>query len=586
MTTPIAAATIAQQAFRYIGASTPSSFADDSEETRAATEQFPAAIRECLELRDWRFASSLLRLAKATPTAPEWTADADLPHAYRLPDGVLVARAIQPRGARWRRDGDYLRCDQDEGVTLRATMLRTDEKNLPAAFRDLVALTLALQLAPRFARDAARIAMIGEQRETALASAIASDQGQATPGPWLGADLASSQIVQQAFRYVIGSEAGRFGDDAEEARAASQLYPQALDQCLAEEDWPFASATRALTEDADPAATVTGWRDDPSLPHAYALPDDALTPRAVRPRGTRWRREGPFIRADRASAIDLRFTRRFTAAAEDELPAAVRDYVALTLAKLLAPRFAASAEVAQLLAEKLAEARAYAIKTEAPQRSAGPFLSETLEGSEIAQQAWAHIEAGEDARPDDDGEKVRATDRLYRRAVRACLGAADWSFASKLRSLTEIADPAAADPDWTADEDLPHAYAIPAGALTIREVRPDGVAWRRAGPHILADEPEALVVRFTMAPVGAGAVADDAATAAAEADWPAEFIAWAALALARDLAPRFAGEKLAQQLMARADIAKRAALRVDRDQASAQDWADHGAGDWVAQVLR
>ena len=38
--------------------------------------------------------------------------------------------------------------------------------------------------------------------------------------------------------------------------------------------------------------------------------------------------------------------------------------------------------------------------------------------------------------------------------------------------------------------------------------------------------------------------------------------------------------------MARADIAKRAALRVDRDQASAQDWADHGAGDWVAQVLR
>ncbi|MEE3101793.1 MAG: hypothetical protein VX463_18710, partial [Pseudomonadota bacterium] len=366
----------------------------------------------------------------------------------------------------------------------------------------------------------------------------------------MDATLAGSEIVQQAFRYVIGAEAGGFGDDSEEARAARQLYPKALDQCLAEEDWPFASATRELAEDADPAATVAGWRDDAALPHAFALPDDALTPRAVRPRGTRWRREGPFIRADRADAIDLRFTRRATA--EADLPAAFRDYVALTLAQMLAPRFAAQAEVAQLLADKLAAARTFAIKTEGVQRSAGPFLSETLEGSEIAQQAWRHIEAAEGALPDDDGEKARATDRLYRRVVRACLGSADWSFASKLRTLTEIADPSAGDDDWTDDEDLPHAYALPAGALTIREVRPEGVAWRRAGPHILADEPGSLVVRVTLAPTGAGSQTDDEATVAAEAGWPAEFVAWVALVLARDLAPRFAGEKLAQQLTARA----------------------------------
>jgi hypothetical protein len=147
MTTPIAASTIAGQAFRLMELGPISSFGDDTPQARDAAEQYPIALESCLAACDWSFASRLAFLPGALP-GPQVATDPDLPHLYILPGDCLIVREVGDLCTRWRVDIDGLRADQPALLRLRYTARITNEAQLPAEFQKAVAAELAFLLAP------------------------------------------------------------------------------------------------------------------------------------------------------------------------------------------------------------------------------------------------------------------------------------------------------------------------------------------------------------------------------------------------------------------------------------------------------
>lgn len=188
--TPVAASTIAAQAFRLMELSPISSFADDSPQARAAAEQYVPALRRCLEAADWSFARILVRLPPAQLGAAD-AADPDLPEVYRLPSDLVALRIVLPETARWRRDADFLRSDQPGGLTLRYTRLIEDEGALPPAFADMVSLALAARLAPEWVGSRTKRETLKQDWRAALEQALAADRSGASPVRMDGQDVSA-----------------------------------------------------------------------------------------------------------------------------------------------------------------------------------------------------------------------------------------------------------------------------------------------------------------------------------------------------------------------------------------------------------
>lgn len=182
MAQAIAASTIAQQAFRYMEASPLGSFGDDTDEARAARTQYPIVLDAALRRADWSFASELMAL----PASVAAVTDEALPYAYLLPPTVLAIREVVPNDAAWRIDGRTLRSDEAAPLTVRATVRVTKEGDLPGEFQDLVSLLLAAALSPQFASSANRAAILRQQADEALRTALRADRAQASALRWDG----------------------------------------------------------------------------------------------------------------------------------------------------------------------------------------------------------------------------------------------------------------------------------------------------------------------------------------------------------------------------------------------------------------
>lgn len=162
-----AASTIAQQAFRFMEVAPIGSFADDSPQAAAASEQYPLALNATLEAHDWSFASKIVRLAQIEDTHP---VDPDLTYRYELPSDLVALRRVYPKCLKWRRDGSEILCDQSGGLIIRYTRKITNEALLPATFQTAVALALAVRLAPAYVASRSKRAEL----KSDLAEAIAA----------------------------------------------------------------------------------------------------------------------------------------------------------------------------------------------------------------------------------------------------------------------------------------------------------------------------------------------------------------------------------------------------------------------------
>lgn len=185
MPTGIANSAIVAQTFRFLEVTPPSSLDDDSDKARDAAEQYPNALRECLELVDWSFASVLVFLP---PSVRPLTIAADpaLPHFYMLPGDLIRIHEVGDDGTRWRRDLAGLRTDAPAPLRLRYTALITNEGALPATFRRAVSLTLAGLLGPTWLTTDSKLQRLEYQRQQALKDAIRQDARTASDSRYDG----------------------------------------------------------------------------------------------------------------------------------------------------------------------------------------------------------------------------------------------------------------------------------------------------------------------------------------------------------------------------------------------------------------
>ncbi len=178
-TTQIAASTIAAQAFRFMELAPISSFEDDSERAEAARQQYPIALKMCLEECDWSFASTFTQLSQAALIAP-MIADEALPYAFAVPSDCVTVQEVQPSSVRWRIDGIMIRADRPGVLTIRYTSLIDNEARLPATFQVAVSLALAILLAPRWMSVRTKIADLGSSYDKAIAKAKDWDANSAS----------------------------------------------------------------------------------------------------------------------------------------------------------------------------------------------------------------------------------------------------------------------------------------------------------------------------------------------------------------------------------------------------------------------
>lgn len=154
--------------------------------------------------------------------------------------------------------------------------------------------------------------------------------------------VATSGIVAQAFREMEMSPIAGFGEESEEAIAAEEQYPVALDMCLSRADWSFASKMIS-------AAQVVATSPDPDLPFVFEKPAHLVKVQRVLPRCAAWRLDADRILADTAP-LSLRYT--FRPEDESKLGAYFRAAVACHLAGLLAPRWTTSRNRSEALLQR------------------------------------------------------------------------------------------------------------------------------------------------------------------------------------------------------------------------------------------
>ncbi len=181
MSSPIATSTIVAQAFRFAELRAISSLADNSPQAASAAQAYPEAINLVLEAYDWSFARILVTLPPTTTLPAGAVADPDLAGLFTLPSGFLTLRMVYPEGLAYRIDQGVLRADRTDDLTIRYTAMQTDEAKMPPAFKQAVALQLAVLLAPEWVAARTKRVQMQDDLRMALAAAIRADRCSASP---------------------------------------------------------------------------------------------------------------------------------------------------------------------------------------------------------------------------------------------------------------------------------------------------------------------------------------------------------------------------------------------------------------------
>lgn len=200
----LATSHIVSLAFLAMEKTPPASFGDDSEEAAQSLRFYPVALDRSLERGDWSFASTWAELPPLNPS-PETARDPALPFTFSLPGDAMRVREVADGLVRWRVDkiGDApaLRADCDGPLSIRYTARIDNETLLPAAFKDLVALQLAVYLAPRFLGTSAKVQALKDDLPGAVKEALREDARTASEARYDGLDEShSDDWVTEALR--------------------------------------------------------------------------------------------------------------------------------------------------------------------------------------------------------------------------------------------------------------------------------------------------------------------------------------------------------------------------------------------------
>lgn len=176
---------------------------------------------------------------------------------------------------------------------------------------------------------------------------------------------ANSAIVAQTMRLIGRSPISSLGDESEEAEAAREQYPLAMQFCLEKTDWSFASTRRILsTLESD---TVP----DPDLPYLFGIPGDVVKIREVGDASVKWRIDRDGLRANVTAPLYVRYTGEITD--ETKTPAAFQAAVSLRLAVVLGARWSVTEARMQELKDELRNTLKEASREDARSASEGRY---------------------------------------------------------------------------------------------------------------------------------------------------------------------------------------------------------------------
>ena len=191
--------------------------------------------------------------------------------------------------------------------------------------------------------------------------------------------IAASTIAAQAFRDIELAPISSFDDGTEQAQAATEQYPLALQMVLEAADWSKASVYVTLSASVDAGTT------DPTLPYFYVLPGDLISIQEVGDKGfTKWRQDKDGLRSDTAAPLSMRYTAMITN--EASLPARLQRAISLQLAVLLGPRFLGTASKIDALEQKLARQMKLAMRHDARTASENRY-DDTVDQGDWATEA-------------------------------------------------------------------------------------------------------------------------------------------------------------------------------------------------------
>jgi hypothetical protein len=196
-------------------------------------------------------------------------------------------------------------------------------------------------------------------------------------------------------------------------------------------------------------------------------------------------------------------------------------------------------------------------------------MTQAIAASTIAQQAFRFMEMAPIGSFADASPQASAAAEQYPLALGAMLEKHDWSFASKMAQLPQIAATHPIDPD------LIYRYRLPSDLVALRHVYPEDLKWRRSGSEILCNQAQNLTIRYTWRITN-------------EALLPATFQTVVSYALAVRLMPRYVSSRT-----------KRAELKQDLKDALSDCWTSHKydasqdrldgrpeQSDWAEEAIR
>ena len=189
----------------------------------------------------------------------------------------------------------------------------------------------------------------------------------------------------------------------------------------------------------------------------------------------------------------------------------------------------------------------------------------------IVDQAVILMEKSPPSRFGDDSPEAQDAARHYPEALRSCLEACDWSFASRTVLLNRIA---ALPEGMIATSDFPYLFALPDDHLVPRQVGDRSTRWQVEDIYLRADDAGPLHLRYTR-------VIDN------ERQVSARFRLAVAAELAVRLSPRWLGTATkVEGLIGQAEVSLRRAMAADKANASQVTWRGDEPQDWVSGIAR
>lgn len=439
--------TVWNVALAHCGERRLASLTEPREAARVLADEWDAAVRGCLEMTTWNFATRTLQISNSgaspfnqfayyLPKPPDWlrTADVagDAAFTIALIDYVEEGPAWSANaGAIWVR---YVSSDANYGYRL---------AGWPQTFADFVALTLACRICMRLTGSREMLGDLVKLRQDGEKEAMVFEERTGARAFPAGATLGKLQTFNDALGHLGLPRLVALTQHSEVVRALDDQYDTAVRWALRQASWFFASRVVALSPTAGLAGNVPFANGFLKPADWISTLDLALDPQVTQPLPGYLEESGRYY-AD-ASTIYARIVASGAIFGGDPAiwPQEFVDLVALRLAELSAGRLGAPEALDKVTVKRGVAEQAAAVleantqgRVEIAPDDVSRVRLEVLNGA-LSQLGRPRLAALTEVRVD-----LRALNERFDACVRWSLEQGPWTWATR----TAVAQPAGYQP--------------------------------------------------------------------------------------------------------------------------------------------